>query len=95
MGTVWVTPSPLSMTMPVVQRQGGLDSYVHRRDLEVLKHDLSHPLPILEGIQRGFGQQHGPLTGLEPQLAVINVPPDPFHVIPGGHNAVIDGIIQG
>ncbi len=59
-----------------VQREHGLDSNVQSRDVESLKHDLSHFLLVGLGIEWGLGQQHWVLLGDHKQFIVEGVMPD-------------------
>ncbi|KFQ98662.1 hypothetical protein Y956_08433, partial [Nipponia nippon] len=92
-----------------VQGQHGLDSHVHGRGVEGLKHDLMesegrplgegrylrHLLSVGLGVEGSLCEQHGVLLGGHAQLVVEGVVPDFLHVIPVGDDAVLDGVLQG
>ena len=59
-----------------VQREHGLDGYVHGGGVEGLEHDLRHLLPVGLGVEGGLGQQNGVLLGGHSQLVVEGVVPD-------------------
>lgn len=77
-----------------VQRQDGLDRDVERGRVERLKHDLSHLFAVLLGVQGRLGQQDGVLLGRDTELVVEGVVPDLFHVVPVGHDTVLDGVLE-
>ena len=78
-----------------VQRQHGLDGHVHGWSVEGLEHDLGHLLPVGLGVQGSLCQQDGVLLGSHAQLVVEGVVPDFLHVVPVGHDAVLDRVLQG
>ena len=78
-----------------IEREHGLDGDVHGGSVEGLKHDLRHLLPVSLGVQGGLGEQYGVLLGGDTQLIVEGVVPDLLHVVPVGHDAVLDGVLQG
>merc|ERR1719402_910888 len=43
----------------------------------------------------GFGQEDRVLLGSNSELVVEGVMPDLLHVVPVGHDAVLDGVLQG
>ncbi|KFR13484.1 hypothetical protein N306_12013, partial [Opisthocomus hoazin] len=78
-----------------VEGQHSLDGHVHGGDVEGLKHDLGHLLPVGFGVEGGLGEQGGVLLGGHTQLVVEGVVPDLLHVIPVGDDAVLNGVLQG
>jgi len=56
---------------------------------------LGHFFPVGLWIQRRLGQQDGVLLGRHPQLVVKGVVPDFLHVVPVGHNAMLDRVLEG
>ena len=84
-----------SSTTRRVQRQHGLDGHVHCWSVEGLEHDLGHLLPVGFGIQGSLRQKNGVLLGSHAQLVVEGVVPDLLHVVPVGHDAVLDRVLQG
>merc|ERR1739848_253943 len=63
--------------------------------LKVSKHDLSHLLPVGLGVEGSLSQEDGVLLGGDTELIVEGVVPDLLHVIPVGHDAVFNGVLQG
>merc|ERR1719300_1465776 len=78
-----------------VQRQHSLDVHVHGRCVEGLKHDLGHLLPVGLGVERCLGQEDWVLLRGDTELVVEGVMPDLLHVVPVGHDAVLDGVLEG
>ena len=56
---------------------------------------LSHLLSVGLGVEGGLGEQDGVLLGGHTQLVVEGVVPDLLHVVPDGHDAVLDGVLEG
>jgi hypothetical protein len=59
-----------------VEGQHGLDGHVHGGDVEGLKHDLGHLLPVGLGVEGGLSEQGGVLLRGHAQLVVEGVVPD-------------------
>ena len=78
-----------------VQRQHGLDVHVHGRCVEGLEHDLGHLLPVGLGVEGGLGQEDWVLLWGDTELVVEGVVPDLLHVVPVGHDAVLNGVLEG
>ena len=78
-----------------VQREDRLDGDVHGGDVEGLEHDLGHLLAVRLGVEGRLGEQHGVLLGGDAKLVVEGVVPDLLHVVPVGHDTVLDGVLQG
>ena len=100
MGTVWETPSPESMTIPVVRPEAYKDKTAWMATymaggVEGLEHDLSHLLTVGLGVKRGLGQKNGVLLRGNTELIVEGVVPDLLHIVPVGDNTVLDGVLQG
>ena len=66
-----------------------------RLGCEGLKHDLSHLLAVVLGVQRGLSQQHSVLLKSHTWLVVEGVVSDLLHVIPVGDDAMLNGVLQG
>jgi hypothetical protein len=77
-----------------VQGEHGLDGDVHGGRVERLEHDLRHLLAVGLGVEGGLGQEDGVLLGGHAQLVVEGVVPDLLHVVPVGHDAVLDGVLE-
>merc|ERR1711910_188998 len=78
-----------------VQGEHSLDGDIHGRGVEGLEHDLGHLLPVGLGVEGGFGKKDWVLLGGNSQLIVEGVMPDLLHVIPVGHDTVLNGVLQG
>merc|ERR550517_948457 len=77
-----------------IQRQHSLNSNVHCRGVECLKHNLSHFLSVSFRVKRSFGQKYRVLFRGNPQFIVESVMPDFFHIIPVCDNTVLDWVLQ-
>jgi hypothetical protein len=77
-----------------VQGEHGLDGDVHGGGVEGLKHDLGHLLAVGLGVEGGLGEENGVLLGGNAELVVEGVVPDLLHVVPVGHDTVLDGVLQ-
>ncbi|GIX62265.1 fumarate reductase [Babesia caballi] len=77
-----------------VQRQHGLDGHVHGGHVVGLEHDGGHLLTVGLGVHRGLGQENGVLLGCNAQLVVEGVVPDLLHVLPVGHDTVLNRVLQ-
>mmetsp|Transcript_19222 Transcript_19222/g.32755 ORF Transcript_19222/g.32755 Transcript_19222/m.32755 type:complete len:404 (+) Transcript_19222:86-1297(+) len=78
-----------------VQGKHSLDGDVHGGGVEGLKHDLSHLLTVSLGVEGGLGQKDRVLLRGHTQLVVEGVVPDLLHVVPVGHDTVLNGVLQG
>merc|ERR1719264_1812345 len=78
-----------------VEGQDSLDGHVHGGGVEGLEHDLGHLLPVGLGVEGGLGQEDWVLLWGHTQLVVEGVVPDLLHVVPVGHDSVLNGILQG
>merc|ERR1711976_1115911 len=78
-----------------VEGEDSLDSDVHGGGVEGLKHDLCHLLPVGLGVEGSLGQEDGVLLGGNSELVVEGVVPDLLHVVPVGHDTVLNGVLQG
>ena len=85
MGIVCDTPSPKSITRPVVRPETYRTKrarHVHGVHVETLKHDVRHALSVSLGVQRNFREQRVILFRRNPKLAVERVMLDFLHVVP-------------
>merc|ERR1712188_121863 len=78
-----------------VQGKHSLDGNVHGGRVEGLKHDLSHLLAVGLRVERGLGQKDRVLLRGNTQLVVEGVMPDLLHVVPVGHDTVLNRVLQG
>lgn len=65
-----------------VEREDSLDSNIHARNIEGLKHDGCHLFSVHLGVKRSFGQKNWVLIWLDSQFFIESMVPDFFHVIP-------------
>jgi hypothetical protein len=77
------------------ERRGEYHLSTQRRGGGMDVHDLGHLLAVGLGVERGLGEQHGVLLGGDAELVVEGVVPDLLHVVPVGHDAVLDGVLEG
>ena len=67
-----------------------------RRNIESLEEDLGGLLPVPARVERRFRQQHRVLFAERLQLVLaVDVLPDPLHVVPVRHDAVLHRITDG
>merc|ERR1719323_951960 len=78
-----------------IQGEHGLDGDVHGRGVEGLEHDLGHLLSVGLGVEGSFSEENWVLLRGDTELVVESVVPDLLHVVPVGHDSVLDGILQG
>ena len=78
-----------------VQAEDSLDSDIHGGGVEGLEHDLGHLFPVGLGVKGSLGQEDGVLLRGNSELVVEGVMPDLLHVVPVGHDTVLDGVLQG
>jgi hypothetical protein len=78
-----------------VKRKDGLDGDVHGWRVERFKHDLGHLLSVGLWVERGLGEEHWVLFWGNSKLVVEGVVPDLLHVIPVGHDSVLDWVLKG
>merc|ERR1711931_106117 len=78
-----------------VQGEHSLDGHVHGGSVESLKHDLGHLLSVGLGVEGSLCQEDRVLLGGNSELIVEGVVPDLLHVVPVGHDAVLNGVLQG
>ena len=84
-----------SGTSRSIEREDSLDSYIHGRHVEGLKHDLSHLLSVGFGVQGSLSQEDGLLLRGNTELIVEGVMPDLLHIIPVGDDSVLNWVLQG
>merc|ERR1719158_1487571 len=78
-----------------VQGKDSLDGDVHGGGVEGLEHDLAHLFSVGLGVHWGFSQKNVVFFRSNSKLIVEGVMPDLLHVIPVGHNTVLDWVLQG
>merc|ERR1719323_2528807 len=77
-----------------VQGEDSLDGDIHGGSVEGLEHDLGHLLSVGLGVEGSLSQEDGMFLWSNTELVVEGVMPDLLHVIPVGHNSVINGILE-
>merc|ERR1719245_1435124 len=77
-----------------IQGQDSLDGNIHCWSVEGLEHDLGHLLTVGLGGEGSLSQEDGMFLWSNTELVVEGVMPDLLHVIPVGHNSVINGILE-
>merc|ERR1719309_1039514 len=78
-----------------VQGEHSLDTHVSGGSVEGLEDDLDQLLSVALRVEGGLGVEMRRLVGRDSQLVVEGVMPDLLHVVPVGHDTVLDGIFQG
>lgn len=78
-----------------IEGKDGLDVDVHGGDVEGLEHDLGHALTVSLGVERSLSEEDGVLLGGDTELVVEGVVPDLLHIVPVGHNTVLNGVLEG
>merc|ERR1719491_26631 len=77
-----------------IQGQHCLDGHIHGWHVEGLEHDLCHALTIGLGVQWRLGEQNWVLLWGNTELVVERMMPNFLHVVPVGHDAVLDGVLE-
>merc|ERR1712032_441114 len=78
-----------------VQGEHSLDGDVHGGGVEGLEHDLGHLLPVGLGVEGSLSEKDRVLLRGDTELVVEGVVPDLLHVVPVGHDAVLNWVFQG
>lgn len=78
-----------------VKRKHGLDGDVHGWGVEGFEHDLGHLLTVGLWVERGLGEEDWVLFWGNTEFVVEGVVPDLFHVVPVGHDAVFNWVLEG
>jgi len=78
-----------------VEGKNSLDAHVSGGCVEGLKDDLNELFPVALGVEGRLGVEMRRFVGRDSQLVVEGVVPDLLHVVPVGHDSVLDGIFQG
>ena len=84
-----------SGTARSIEGQHSLVGDVHGRCVERLEHDLGRLLPVGLGVEGGLSEENWVLLWGHTQLVVEGVVPDLLHVVPVGHDSVLNGVLQG
>jgi hypothetical protein len=72
-----------------------LDGDVHGWGVEGLEHDLGHLFTVGLWVEWSFGEEDWVLFWGNSELVVEGVVPDLLHVIPVGHDSVLDWVLEG
>jgi hypothetical protein len=78
-----------------IEGEHSLDGDIHGGAVEGLEHDLGHLLTVGLGVKGGLSEEDGVLLGGNAELVVEGVVPDLLHVVPVGHNTVLNGVLEG
>merc|ERR1711951_303691 len=78
-----------------IEGEDSLDGDIHGGQVEGLKHDLGHLLPVGLGVEGSFSQEDGLLLRGHTELVVHGVVPDLLHVIPVGDDSVLHRVLEG
>ena len=76
------------------RQQAPLTSAQSRPQRAKLHKHLRHLLAVGLGVEGRLREQHGVLLGRHAQLIVEGVVPDLLHVVPVGHDPVLDGVLE-
>merc|ERR1719154_340884 len=79
-----------SGTSRSIQGEDSLDSDIHGRHVEGLKHDLGHLLTVSLRVEGSLSEEDGLLLGGNTELIVEGVVPDLLHIIPVGDDTVLN-----
>ena len=72
-----------------IEGEHGLNGNVHPLKSILLKHDLTHPLPVRLGVHRRLGEQHLAPPRVDAELLRERVIPQVLHVLPIPHDPVL------
>lgn len=78
-----------------IQGQDSLNGDIESRRVECFEHDLGHLFPVYFGIQGRFRQKDRVLLRCDAKLIIESVVPNLLHVIPVGHDAMLDRVLEG
>merc|ERR1712213_288462 len=84
-----------SCTTRSIEGEDSLDSNIHGRHVEGLKHDLSHLLTVGFGIKRSLCKEDGLFLRCNTEFVIEGVMPDFLHVIPVGNDTMFNWVLQG
>lgn len=77
-----------------VQRQHGLDGHVDGGHVEGLEEYLRGHVAVAARVEWRLGQQHGVLLAQHLEALLVDVAPDPFHLVPVRHDAVLQRVVD-
>merc|ERR1719378_1452985 len=72
-----------------------LDSNIHGRHVEGLKHDLGHLLTVGLRVEGSLSKEDGLFLRGNTELIVEGVVPDLLHIIPVGDDSMLNGVLEG
>merc|ERR1719187_1547094 len=78
-----------------IQGQDSLDSDIHGRHVEGLKHDLGHLLPVGLGVEGSLSKEDWLFLWGNTEFIVEGVVPDLLHVIPVGDDSMFNWVLEG
>merc|ERR1719430_1927276 len=78
-----------------IKGKDSLDSDIHGRHVEGLKHDLGHLLTVSLGVEGSFSQKNRLFLRGNTELVIEGVVPDFLHVIPVGDDSMLNRVLEG
>ncbi len=78
-----------------IQGQNSLDGDIHGGGVEGLEHNLGHLFSVGLGVEGSLCEQDRVFLRGHTELIVEGVMPDLLHVVPVGHNTVLNRVLQG
>merc|ERR1719420_653745 len=78
-----------------IEGEDSLDSNIHGRHVEGLKHNLSHLLTVSLGVKGSLSQEDGLLLRGNTEFIVEGVMPDLLHIIPVGDDTMLNRVLEG
>merc|ERR1712098_534421 len=76
-----------------IEGEDSLDSNIHGRHVEGLKHDLSHLLTVGLWVEGSLSKEDGLFLRCNTELVVESVVPDLLHVIPVGDDSMLNRVL--
>jgi hypothetical protein len=78
-----------------IERQDGLNVNIHSRDVEGLEHDLGHAFSVGLRVKRSLSKKDRVFLRSDTKFVVEGVVPDLLHIIPVGHDTVLNRVLKG
>merc|ERR1719228_2655801 len=78
-----------------IEGEDSLDSDIHGRHVEGLKHDLGHLLTVSLGVEGSLSQEDGLFLRGNTELIIKGVMPDFLHIIPVGDDSMFNWVLEG
>merc|ERR1719431_1285290 len=84
-----------SGTARCIKGEDSLNSNIHGRHVEGLKHNLGHLLTVSLGVEGSLSEEDGLFLRGNTEFIVEGVMPDLLHVIPVGDDSMLNWVLQG